>query len=110
MSVSSHNDDVFAKFMINLAKKMIVREDTRIEAHERMKAHMASLSAHHHSSGISSAGSGILQLAAQYAYIPGNPLMTDSNYGPRVTDEELAVIRAYHNGEDVLLTLLSQER
>jgi hypothetical protein len=93
MSIS--NDEIFSKFMVNLSRKMIEREDTRAAHHKQIVDQMNALRG---ASGHSAwAGASVL-----FANMP----LTREN----VTDDEMAVIRAYHCGENVLTTILSQER
>ena len=119
--MSNRNDEAFAEFMVRLAKKMIEREDQREAEREALIAAMADLSQTRQAvtgHALTSQNIAVKPKAANLlsAFALFNPTTGsskrafDGRPGQFVTDDEMAVIRAYFNGEDVLTTILSQER
>lgn len=114
MDFTERNDKAFAEFMVRLAKKMIEREDGNIAFQEEQKAITANYVAQLANGKTlpwSGAASGALQIAS---LMQSGVVMQNQSYSSEwqdlVTEDELAVIRAYFNGDDVLVTIMSQER
>jgi hypothetical protein len=117
--MSQRNDDAFAAFMVKLASNMIKREDDQIrlrnEFNEALKT-MAT-SAMSAMQTLSNAGPNpkVQSKAAQAIMQHGRPTKPAlpphrlSGVG-NVTADEMEIIRAYFAGEDVIATLLTQER
>ncbi|MBN7809087.1 hypothetical protein JZX86_27595 [Agrobacterium rosae] len=93
--MSNRNDEIFAKFMVLLAKKIVDRRNQLVEHIEALKAGQFVFSA--------LAGSPSLSIIG---FDPAGKSITRND----VTEAEVEVMRAYFNGEDVLTTILSQER
>lgn len=113
--MSQQNDEIFAKFMVQLAKKMIEREDEQKAEREALKAVMVatsvSLISASQTNTVSSNAATINSLPPLLMATKGAIKRAfDGRPGQFVSDDEMAVIRAYINGEDVLTTILSQER
>jgi hypothetical protein len=119
--MSNRNDEAFAEFMVRLAKKMIEREDQREAEQEALRAAMADLlqarqaitglAATSPNNAVKSKAAALLSAFATFNPTTGSAKRAfDGRPGQFVTDDEMAVIRAYFNGEDVLTTILSQER
>lgn len=100
--MSQRNDETFAKFMLQLAQKMVDRDDHNLAATEEARNNL---------------------FAAVHVWLtpPSAPITLPVvktfpptlAYGPFkdvVTNGELELIRAYFRGEDVVTTLLAQER
>lgn len=98
--MSTKNDEIFANFMVRLARKIADRHDESLalakQNSDKFNQMIAAYTQHGNPAVIYS---GILQYPADYTG-QFNPLTVD----------ELAVIQAYFKGEDVLMTILSQER
>lgn len=142
--MTNQNDEIFAKFAVNFALKVLARNDYWTAEQDRIQAEINALysqqlahaqfptqnlqnaalsnqsNSQHAANQINSqmsAGQIHPQLAAATSY-PVTPksrthsLMTASLFDPfgLVTSDELEVIRAYKNGENVLTTILAQER
>lgn len=124
--MSIKNDEVFAKFMLKLAHQIVEREDQKKKQREAedkaMKAKLKSLSddaiAALHEIANSTAAEA-LKLKAVNAFVaasihPEIPKPANVQVSPRylglLTVNEFKVMQAYFNGEDVLTTILSQDR
>ncbi|WP_146051323.1 hypothetical protein [Agrobacterium rosae] len=127
--MSERNDNAFAEFMVRLAKKMIEREDQREAEREVFKAAMATARAQVMQNLSGSQVKSLTAAMGSASVSPAPilpPLVTpksisnstkqnlkrshDVRSGHLLSDAEIDVIRAYFNGEDVLTTILSQER
>ncbi|NTF34271.1 hypothetical protein [Rhizobium skierniewicense] len=98
--MSNKNDEIFAKFAVLLAKKILERQDASDAfAEEQANQYNLMMAAQFSLGNIPNQYRGVTLYTADFASIM-NPVSAD----------ELAVIRAYCNGEDVLTTILSQER
>lgn len=124
--MSIKNDEVFAKFMLKLAHQIVEREDQRKKQREAqdeaMKAELEPMPddaiAMLHEIATSSVAEAF-KLKAVNAFIaasihPTIPKPENVQVSPRylglLTVDEFKVLRAYFDGEDVLTTILSQER
>lgn len=94
--MSNRNDEIFAKFMVLLAKKIVDRREQLDEHLEALKAGQFVFSA------LAGSSLGLRTIGFDAA---GKSLTRND-----VTTEEIEVIRAYFNGGDVLTTILSQQR
>lgn len=117
--MSNRNDEVFADFMMRLAKKMIEREDEKIALIAELELEMASRrqgatkvlpSTLNPTQGIVTPPPIQPKPLSQTMKTALKTLSGPRTLDPQVSKDEMAVIRAYFNGEDVLTTILSQER
>lgn len=94
--MGNRNDEIFAKFMVLLAKKIVDRRDQFDEHLEALKSGQFVFSA--------------LAGSSPSLRIIGFDAAGKSITRNDVTTEEIEVIRAYFNGGNVITTILSQER
>ncbi|MGV1751515.1 hypothetical protein [Agrobacterium sp. CG674] len=98
--MSNRNDEAFAEFMVRQAKKIVDRHDES-DARARAKADEYNSMM----TNLVSRGT----LPNQYHEVTLYPGDYTALFNP-IRSSELEVIKAYFNGEDVLTTILSQER
>ncbi|XUY28532.1 hypothetical protein RMR21_015560 [Agrobacterium sp. rho-8.1] len=108
--MSNRNDEVFAEYMVRLAKKMIEREDQREEEREAANAALSAAKLAMTQIAMTTQTTSVATKIAALALIPPQFVRLVSANEQNVTHDEMAVIRAYFNGEDVLTTILSQTR
>lgn len=101
MSTSSQNNEIFAKFAVELTKRIVERQDYIDKRIHSIKAN-SDLDLH----AIIAAHSNLTLKRSGWGFDPAGPMIA----GAHVTPDELEVIRAYFNGDDVLTAILAQER